>query len=135
MLVLVTFWSVTIAWKKAFENVNTGVMTWPLEQKLLKQNSYDNHHLKLYFGQFDFHLNALSSLTSINPCVLFNLCIWFFFTYALCLYHRINKALIYKSEKYSAIISIYIIYLSRYKLIILFYKIVNIIISISQGIA
>ena len=38
-----------------------------------KRKSCDNHHPGLHLGQFDFHLNASSSLASIDPGVLLKL--------------------------------------------------------------
>ena len=90
------------------------MITWSSERKLSKRKSYDNHHLRLHLGQFDFHFNASSSLTSIKPWVIFKLCNWFFLnlctlfllTYALRLCHWFGKASIYEPEEYSALVSI-----------------------------
>ena len=40
----------------------------------------------------------------------------------------------YKPEEHSAVVSIYILYLSRYKIIILSCKVVSFVISIGQGV-
>ena len=49
--------------------------------------------------------------------------------------HKVGKASIYKLEGYSTIISIYIVYLLRYKVIIFPYKIVSLVINIGQSIS
>ena len=49
---------------------------------LLKRKSCDNHHPKLHLGQFDFHLHASSSLTSIDPRFLLTLHTQFLTVYA-----------------------------------------------------
>ena len=85
----------------------------------------DNYHPGLHLGQFNFHLNASFSLTSINPWVFLNLCIWFLLTYTLC----------FSSTMYSVYaISICIMHLSRYRIMILLCEVVSLVIGIGQSI-
>ena len=92
----------------------------------------------IYEFQFNFHFNASSSLTSIKALGFFQLTYLVFthLTYSIphCLYYKISKAFIYKPEEYFVVISICIVHLLRYKIIILSYKVVSLVISIGQGI-
>ena len=49
------------------------------------------------------------------------------------IFHKIDKVSIYKPEKYSAMVSICIIYFSRYEVIILSYEVISLITTISQS--
>ena len=92
-------------------------MTWLSERKLSKRKACDDYYPKLYLGQFDFHFNVSSSLTSIDSQISS--------TYAL----RSSSP---THSIYA--ISICIIYLSRYKIIILLCEVVSFVIGIGQGI-